>query len=129
MEISKFECGSSEELNIEDLTSRLSQIVLTQIDEEAKRKHKSLESLKEKTSSLKEVLKKEKEELSTITSELSRQKALSRVLNVVETLRREGALNGQNRTKIFKILETVENKNFHDLRLLEERLGAYLPER
>lgn len=129
MEIKKFEQFSSDELNLEDLMSRLSQIVLTQIDEEAKSKHKSLEDLKEKTSGLKKILSQEKEDLSAVTSELSRQKALSRVLNMIETLRREGALNGQNGKKIIKILGTVENKNFHELRLLEERLGAYLPER
>lgn len=120
---------SGEDLKVDDLLNRLSQIILIQIDEEAKRKHEQLTKLKDQVVNLKEQLKKEKNDLSLVTSELSKQKALSRVLRIVEILRREGSLSGQNRKKIFKLLENIENKNFHELSLLEERLGAYLPER
>ena len=116
--------GSS--INTEDLLSYLSQVVLTMTDEEARKRYNSLEEKKKSISAIKENFIAEKEKLSSLLTELSRQKALGRVLSTLDTLRREGVFTGQNRTRIRTLLENLDSKDFHYLRDLEERLGVYL---
>lgn len=129
MQISQADAIGGTELSHQDLLSYLSQVVLTLIDEEAQKKHRTLTEWKEKARVLKNELLKEKENLQSYTSELSRQKALGRVLSILKSLKSQGALSGQNGRKVAKVLETIDGKDFHALRILEERLGAHLPDR
>ena len=129
MQISQAECIGESDLSQQDLLSYLSQVVLTLIDEEAQRKHETLGEWKNKAQTLKVELTKEKEKLQGYSSELSRQKALGRVLSILKSLKSQGVLSGQNGRKIIKVLETIDSKDFHALRILEERLGAYLPDK
>lgn len=129
MQISRIEYVSGSDIPTQDLLSYLSQLVMTLIDEEAKTKHKILEDWKNKIQSLKTEFLKERAILQKNSSELSRQKALGRVLSILVSLRKHGTLTGQNGRKISEVLKNIENKDFHSLRNLEERLGAYLPDR
>lgn len=115
------------DISRDDLLSFLSQVVLRVIDDEAKSKNIKLDESRSNMKLLQVELKKQKRVLASITSELSRQKQLHRVLKLLETLRREGALVGQNVKKVDYILETIEEMDFHGLRNLEERLCVYLP--
>lgn len=129
MEISAVEGSYGTEIPTQDLLSHLSQVVLTMIDEEAKRKYEEMQDWKNKIQTLKSSVAKEKKVLQDNSSELARMKALGRVLGILSTLKERGVLSGQNGRKILSVLESIETKDFHALRILEERLGAYLPDR
>lgn len=113
----------------QDLLSYLSQVVLTMIDEETKKKHMILKGTKQEIFDLQKNLEKEKDQVGFLSSELSKQKALSRVLDVIGTLKREGVMVGQNKAKVYKKLLELDNMNYHELRNLEERLAVQLPEK
>lgn len=129
MQITQSEYFVESEIPVQDLLSYLSQTVLMMIDEEAKRKHETFVEWKEKSQTLKNEVSKKKEILQGYSTELSRQKALGRVLSILKTLKNQGSLAGQNGKKVAKVLESIDKKDFHSLRLLEERLGVYLPDR
>ena len=129
MEISAVQGSYGIEIPTQDLLSHLSQVVLTMIDEEAKRKYEEMQDWKNKIQTLKSSVSTEKKVLQDNSSELARMKALGRVLGILSTLKERGVLSGQNGRKILSVLESIETKDFHALRILEERLGAYLPDR
>ena len=115
------------DISRDSLLSFLSQVVFRVIDEEAESKNVKLDECRGNVKLLQSELKRQKRILASFTSELSRQKQLYRVLTLLETLRREGSLAGQNIKKVDSILETIEERDFHGLRNLEERLCVYLP--
>ena len=117
---------NSTELETKDLLSYLSQIVLTLIDGETKVKKNKLDEIKKKIAVSYKHIQEVKNINSKISSELSKQKALNRVLGLILTLIREGKLAGQNRKQVLNILENIDTKNFQYLRSLEEKLGTYL---
>ncbi len=128
MQVTQSEYIGELDLSNQELLSYLSQVVLTMIDEEAKRKREVLEEWKNKAQTLKSEMSKKKEILQSYSSELSKQKALGRVLSILKSLKNQGALAGQNGRKIAGVLQNIKSKDFHALRNLEERLGAYLPD-
>lgn len=111
----------------EDLLSYLSQVVLCKIDERTREENRKLEENKKQILSCKTRIKKRKDSVSKLVSELSRQKALLRVLKMLESLKREGLWTGKNGKKLSEILETVSDRNFQQLTELSERLSIYLP--
>jgi hypothetical protein len=129
MDMSQSICVDGSMLEQQDLLSYLSQVVLTMIDDETKRKHATLEEWKVKLGTLRNEVQKEKDILQRNSSELSRQKTIGRILTMINTLKREGVLSGQNGRTILKLLGNIESKDFHALRILEERLAVYLPDR
>lgn len=118
----------SDSLSIPDLNNYLAQIVLYEIDDGIRKVKNNIDSDKQIIKSLSEEIKGKKSRLDELTLELSRRKQLKVVLNLIETLSKEGVFIGQNRSKVKKLLETIEDKDFSTLRSIEQRLMIYRPE-
>ena len=112
-----------------DLLSYLSQVVITMIDDETREKNKELLSWRNKSVLLKDLTLKERDAFNKNSSELSRVKTIGRILTIIEQLSKHGAISGPSKKKISDLLGNIESKEFHALRDLEQRLGAYLPDR
>ena len=118
---------SENDLDIENLLSYLSQVVLCKTEERTRDEHRKMERYKETISSLKSEVNQRKNEVSKLASELSKEKALSRVLSILETLKREGLWTGKNGEKLSEILISLPNRSFVQLSELAERLSIILP--
>jgi len=114
-------------LNQEELLSFLSQHVITLVNTQARTVKSEIDSLKDNIKSLGGNLSNKRKILVSLESEVSRQKALKRVLKLISSLQREGVLTGQNKIKISNLLKDIDVKDFSTLRKLEEALVAYLP--
>ena len=112
----------------ENLMLYLSQIVLTKTNEKIKKSHQEfLESKLVLTESIKGI-KGIKNDLLSLTKELSRVKTLKRVISLIYTLKKEGVLIGKNRLTILDLLDTLRMKDFSSIRNIEENLSIYLPD-
>ena len=127
MDIKKYTEVNGSNLSQQELLMYLSQVVLCKIDEGTRKEHQKLESSRDQVRQFRDKVKKKRSLASKAASELSKQKALSRVLTSLETLKREGLWAGQNGKKLSKLLETVEERTFQQLVELDEQLGIYLP--
>ena len=128
MQIDMILCKESD-LPEKDLLSYLSQVVITMIDDETREKNKELLSWRNKSVLLKDLTLKERDAFNKNSSELSRVKTIGRILTIIEQLSKHGAISGPSKKKISDLLGNIESKEFHALRDLEQRLGAYLPDR
>ncbi|MCK5020878.1 MAG: hypothetical protein KAS32_27910 [Candidatus Peribacteraceae bacterium] len=112
----------------DELLSYLSQIVLSKTESEIGSKEKNLRESQTIISQSKAQLQEKTEMLTQLTLEMKRAKTLYRVLATIDTLKKEGVLVGNNRTKISKILPTIQDQSFQNLRAIEEKLKVYLPD-
>lgn len=108
-----------------DLLSYLAQIVVCKTDEDAKRKHRILENYKTEYKQTSQDVEKHKHQLDSLSSEYSRQKTINRILLLVQRLKRNGVLSSSSNQKLYKMLSTIESKDFDSLRSLEEKLSTY----
>jgi hypothetical protein len=128
MKISQLDEINGSTFSTKGLLSYLSEIVLSTTDEDIRKKKESLGKEKKLIESSKEELRSIKESLITESVKKKRLISLYNVLNTIDTLRKEGLLIGSNRAKVSKILQTVKEKDFRELRTLDERLALYLPD-
>lgn len=119
----------TENLSNENLLSYLSQVVLCKTDEEMKIREDKIKFLRHEMNEKKKSLRETKNRLIHVYSESKRLDALSDVLELINTLNKEGVLIGKNRVKIFRLLDDINEQSFQKLRTLEERLSIYLPRR
>ena len=113
----------------ESLLFYLSQVVLIKTDEEIKNARVRLSSAKERVANYKTEILEIKSRLEALTKQYSREKALKRVLALVNTLKKEGVLIGRNRAVIRNLLLDIDNKNFEQLRNYEEQLSLKIPDK
>jgi len=73
-------------------------------------------------------LRETKERLTHISTEYERLKALYEVLQLIDTLKQEGILIGNNRVKISGLLYRVQDQNITMLKTLKRKLSVHLPE-
>ena len=73
-------------------------------------------------------LKETKERLTYISTEYERLKDLYEVLQLIDTLKQEGILIGNNRVKISRLLYRVQDQNITMLKTLKKKLSVHLPE-
>ncbi|MCK5016823.1 MAG: hypothetical protein KAS32_07085 [Candidatus Peribacteraceae bacterium] len=115
-------------ITTDELLSYLSQIVLSKTESEIGAKEKNLRESQKVISQSKAQLQDKTDMLTRLTLESKRAKTLYRVLATINTLKKEGVLVGNNRTKISKILPTIQDQSFQNLRAIEEKLQVYLPD-
>ena len=128
MEIEQLNRIHGYDMSHRDLLSYLSQIVLSKTDEEIEIREGEIKIKRQELTESKERLKNIKERLIRISVESKRLGALYRVLKLIDTLKQEGVIIGNNRAKITKLLHDIHEQNFQKLRALEERLSMYLPD-
>ena len=128
MKIEQLDTISGSDTTTEDLLNYLSQIMTTRTDDEIRARHDNLKVSSDKLKTLKNELKDVKENLISVSLELKTFKALNRVLNLIDTLKREGVLVGRNRVKISRLLYKIQDQDFQTLLNLEKRLTIYLPD-
>ena len=127
MDIAKISTDVIEPLPVSELLNYLSQVVLTVVDDQIQKEKDGIEHNKEKLRSKTEYIEKIKQKLDEQTLELSKKQQLKIVLDLIESLSKEGVLVGQNKLKIQKLLDEIEEKDFHTLRSIEQRLSIYRP--
>lgn len=113
----------------ESLLFYLSQVVLVKTDEEIKSAQLRLKAAKARAGTYKTEIAGLKSQLEFLTKDYSREKALKRVLALVNTLKQEGVLIGRNRVIIKNLLLEIDNKNFQQLRNYEEQLSLKIPDK
>jgi hypothetical protein len=128
MKITGLESDARLETSTRGLLSYLSEIIMSMTDEDIRNKKELLQESRSAIVKSKDELRNLKESLITESVRKKRLTSLYNVLNTIDTLRKEGLIIGSNRTKISKILQTVQNKDFRELKSLDERLSLYLPD-
>jgi len=111
-----------------NILSYLSKVIISKTDEEIEKKKNIYVENKEHLSQLKDSLKLKKE---TLIKEVVEQKRLSKlyeVLRTVDTLKKEGVLIGNNRVKIMKMLDKLQDQNIQTLKSVGDKLIIYLPD-
>jgi hypothetical protein len=104
-------------------------VVLVKTDEEIKSAQLRLKAAKARAGTYKTEIAGLKSQLEFLTKDYSREKALKRVLALVNTLKQEGVLIGRNRVIIKNLLLEIDNKNFQQLRNYEEQLSLKIPDK
>ena len=127
MNIDKISTDVVEPLPVSELLNYLSQVVLTVVDDQIQKEKDGIEHDKEKLRSKTENIETLKQKLDKKTLELSRKQQLKVVLDLIESLSKEGVLVGQNKLKIQKLLDEIDEKDFHMLSATEQRLSIYRP--
>lgn len=116
------------QLSNEDLMELLNERISHMIDEDINASMATLlkkrDTLKKKKSSLAEI----KRRMDDISGRYNREKQLSRVLTLVDKLKKEGAIRGNNRKIIQKHVQSLEVMDFFKLRDAEENLSLLLPD-
>jgi len=113
----------------EKLLEDLSNMVVILTDEEIKKKNEVYKEKKNIIAKNKKILKELNNKFKIIFSEVSRQKTLRRILNILETLYKNNIITGSKNKKFIEILNTLSEKPMEKLRKLEESLSVYLPDK
>ncbi|MFW6001799.1 MAG: hypothetical protein ACOCQD_00505 [archaeon] len=122
--------SKQEKLDLDELNAYLTKIVLSRSDEEIKKRKQIYLNKKKQLSTIRSDLKNRKKELSELQKAYSKEKAISRILNTVSALNREGVLATQRklREQIKKLLPELPNMKVNSLMDLQEKLYVYLPD-
>ena len=108
-----------------DLLNYLSQYVLTKSGELTEKFHTEYLIKKSKLINIRDRLDGVKENFVSISKQFAKERIISRILFSIDTLRKEGVLTKQKKTKILKLLNGINKKRFSDLRSIEEDLSIY----
>jgi hypothetical protein len=129
MKIKYFPIIDGSLIDYDTFLTYLSREIYLKTDDEIRNKNLLLENLKKEVSTLKNNIINLKKTYQALSSDLSREKALSRVLGLIEILHKEDILIGKDRQKVKNVLNGIENRDFEYLRNLEQKLIIYLPEK
>ena len=112
------------EMILDVFTEKISEIIDEDIYNIKNKLNEKKESLKKKEINFEEIKRRSDE----ISKKYSKEKQLSRVLSLLDTLKREGCIRGNNRIIMMKKIEDMMSMNFFNLRELEEFLSQFLPD-
>jgi archaellum component FlaC len=128
MNINTYAPVSGMDLSQKDLLTYLAQIVLSKTDTRTELATDELNRSKIALSNAKDNLKSVKGRLQSLLNEYEKFRLMYEVLKKIDTLKREGIVVGANKTKILKILNSIESQSIQTLKSLEDKLSAYVPE-
>jgi hypothetical protein len=126
MKITELDVINGELLPLDGLLSYLSQIVISKTDDMIEGKQRSLEKARKTLSDSKIRLKTISERLSTISNECKRLEAMYNTLQLIDVLKQEGMIIGNNKNKISRLLYKIQDYDFEDLTKLKLRLSTYI---
>lgn len=110
-------------VNYDSLVTHLSHLVLSETDEQIKTKTNDLEKAKNYLNKVKNKVNTYKENSNKLIDEYSNEKIKSRILTLVGTLKKEGAVRGNNKVQIVKMLNTLNNLKYEELLKVEKKLN------
>lgn len=128
MEMSRLGEIHGSTINTDSLLTYLSQVVLSKIDDKIEKRQKHLSDAKLRLVESRSQLKEVKERLTQVSTEYERLKALYEVLQLIDNLKKEGILIGNNRAKISRLLYKIQDQNISTLKSLKLKLSVHLPE-
>lgn len=114
-------------LGFDDLVFYLSQVVLSKTDEKIKESHQKYIDSKELLDTKQNELKIARSRLLKTIQEYDRIQTLQEVVKLIDTLRREGALLGGDRSKMLNLLSKVKDKDITSLKSLKNNLTVNIP--
>ena len=126
MNITELDTVNGELLPLDGLLSYLSQLVICKTDEKIERKQQSLNKAKEDLSRSKDRLKVIRERLGHVSNECKRLEAMYEVLQLIDNLKQEGVIIGNNKDKISRLLYKIQDHEIETLKTLKARLSTYL---
>lgn len=129
MQISTFDTIDSRLLKNDDILFYISNILLSQSDEQLKNSRKKLKDITEQISTKKGTVTASKTAIEQMISQLTKEKTKSRIFSVINILKQEGKIIGKNKQSIIKIINEIDSKDFSELRKIEERLTLHLPDK
>jgi hypothetical protein len=115
-------------LNKDLLIDYLEQLVLMKVDGQISEKQSDLDSITRILSEKKESVKSNKKLLLSKSRNLSKLNKISKILSLIDTLREEGRIIGNNKKKIFDLLEKINTLSINQLINIEEKLIIAIPE-
>lgn len=119
--------SSNDQLSEKELLFDLSSIVLSQVDETVGKYRGEMDLAKARLSNLKEQLNSTKNTLINTGKMYNRTLLIHNILTKIEVLKHEGQLVGNNRKKIFEIMDSLDTQSEKSLRGLEDKLSMYVP--
>lgn len=115
-------------VNKDEMFSYIVQYIITRTDNHMINKHNQYDSIKENIKQKQGILKEKKSNIESIKKRYSKIRVLGRVLKLINTLRIEGKLIGKNKTKVINLLNNIKERDFSELREIEESLSIYIPD-
>ena len=128
MNINSYVSVSGRDLSERELLTYLAQTVLSKTDSRIEQANDELTQSKNALQDAKENLKSVKGRLQVLLNDYEKFRIMHEVLKKIDTLKREGILIGANKTKILKIINSIESQSLQTLKSLEDKLSAYVPE-
>lgn len=115
-------------LQYEDLLSYLSQVVLSQTDDEIETKHSAYRKSKQDLQYAKGSLDSNRREMLEASKELSKLRVIDEILSIIESLNENGMLYGPRKSKFLALLNDLRTKSFPQLKSLAEKLRIQMPQ-
>ena len=126
MNIAELDIVDGSLLPLDGLLSYLSQLVICKTDDKIERKQQSLNKAKEDLIGSKTRLKAIRERLGHISNEYKRLEAMYEVLRLIDNLKQEGVIIGNNKDKISRLLYKIQDYEIEALKTLKVKLSNYL---
>jgi hypothetical protein len=116
------------DLPLKDIILKLSQTVLAQNDKEIKRAFTESEQYKIKLEDAKTQLRERRKKIEAMALEEKKLQLKTKIIDKLNTLRKEGVVKGKNKQTILKLLETIDNQSIESLMVWDERISTYTPD-
>jgi len=117
------------ETHFSDLLDYLCQVVISRTDEIIQQENTEFIETKTNIAASESLMKTYKSDVERLKLGLAKEKKLKEVLSLIGTLEESGSFTvGQSRTKVLKILEEIDEKDYETLKNLEQKLSLYRPE-
>lgn len=123
--------SQNESLDISQLNSYLTQIVLSISDDEVKKKKNEYLEQKRDLVRVKKELSQRKKQISEIQRSYSREKAIYRLVKIISALQKEGVLttNWKLRNQLLDVIPKFQKLTLDSLVSLQEKLYVHLPDK
>jgi len=125
MDINELDTVNGKLIPLDGLLSYLSQLVICKTDDRIERKQQSLDRAKKDLLESKDRLKTIRERLEHVSKEYKRLEAMYEVLRLIDNLKQEGVIIGNNKNKIARLLYKIQDHEIETLQTLKARLSIY----
>lgn len=125
MNIKIMDSLNSDSIEFNDVVNYVSQHLICLIDDDIRNKQIKLDDLKNSLQIIKSDMNQIKERNDILVKDLAREKQLFRVLSLLASLKKEGAIRGVLKNDVVGLLNKIDKLNYHELSKIEEKLSVY----